>query len=292
MKNKFLKLFSMFGAVILIIFMFAGCGASEKSYNYVAEDSVAYEDNASVSVSGSTATSDTVSDNRKIIENIDLSVQTKEFDTLLENVNKQITELGGYVESSSIYGREYNSNNTRTAEITIRIPADKSGDFTNFVSENSVIVRKSVSTEDVTLQYVDMESRVEVLEAEKESLENLLKSAATMSDIIAVREKLTEVIETIESYKSQLRTYDNLVSYSTVYIEIDEVERTVVVEKQNIWQKIGTNLKNNFANVWNATVSIFIFFVSCIPYLIPFAIIAAIVVVIILINSRKNRKKQ
>ena len=153
-------------------------------------------------------------------------------------------------------------------------------------------MRKSVSTEDVTLQYVDMESRVEVLEAEKESLENLLKSAATMSDIIAVREKLTEVIETIESYKSQLRTYDNLVSYSTVYIEIDEVERTVVVEKQNTWQKIGTNLKNNFANVWNATVSIFIFFVSCIPYLIPFAIIAAIVVVIILINSRKNRKKQ
>ena len=135
-----------------------------------------------------------------------------------------------------------------------------------------------------------MESRAAVLEAEKEALQNLLKSATKTSDIIEIRDKLTSVIGDIESYKSQLRTYDNLVSFSTVSINIVEVERTAIVEKQNTWQKIGTNLKNNFINVWNFLVSAFIFIISAIPYLIPIAIIVTVIVIIFKIRKKKKTK--
>ena len=114
-----------------------------------------------------------------------------------------------------------------------------------------------------------MESRTAALEAEKESLERLLKDAENMTDIINIRDKLTDVIYEIESHKAQLRTYDNLVDYSTISINIHEVERTVIIAEQTTWQKIGTNLKNNFENVWNGAVAVFIFAVSSIPYLIP-----------------------
>lgn len=284
MKKKFVKWLSLFFATAFIAFFFAGCGAYSKQSANNTADIMTEEYSAEVDLSNE---SKTVSDNRKIIENINLSVQTKEFDKLIENLNKQITKLGGYIESSNIYGREYDSLSTRSAEYTVRIPSDKSASFTEFVSESCVIVNKSISTDDVTLKYVDMESRIKVLEAEKAALENLLKNAASTSEIIEIRDKLTKVIGDIESYKSQLRTYDNLVSYSTVKINIDEVERTAVVEKQNTWQKIGTNLKNNFVNVWNFLVNLFVFVISAIPYLIPIVVILIIVFIIFKIRKKK-----
>ena len=200
--------------IILILSSLTSCG-SNKSYDYEAmeENSVA-EDVEYTSDSVVESDSNSVSDNRKIIENIDFSLQTKEFDKLIDNLEKRIIDIGGYIETSNIYGKD-DFENKRTAEMTVRIPSDKSGKFTDFVKKSGVVISKSVSTEDVTLKYVDIESRLSVLEAEKVSLEKLLKSAKTMTDIIAVREKLTDVISSIESYKTQLRTYDNLVDYST-----------------------------------------------------------------------------
>lgn len=231
-----------------------------------------------------------VSTNRKIIETIELSLQTKKFDELIENLNSEIDKLGGYIEASEIRGREMDSTDTRWATITVRIPAKKSKAFSKYISKNSVVVSRSVSTEDVTLQYVDMESRVSALEAEKTAFEKLLENAKKVEDIIAAREKLTEVIYEIESLKSQLRTYDNLVEYTTVTINIDEVERTAVVEEQTVWQEIGTNLKNNFSDLGSALVALFVFIVSAIPYLIPIGIIAAVTIVIIKLRNKRNNK--
>ena len=45
---------------------------------------------------------------RKIIKNGNLSIQTREFDEFLTNLNRSILAVGGYVEASSINGNSYN----------------------------------------------------------------------------------------------------------------------------------------------------------------------------------------
>lgn len=229
---------------------------------------------------------------RKIIENIELSLQTKEFTELLQKVEQEIAKLGGYVEESTTSGLDPESYRHRSAHLVVRIPSKQSGSFDAFLSENSVVTSRRVTTEDVTLQYVDMESRVKALNLEKEALEAILQKAESVEDIISVRSQLTEVIYQIESYESKLRTYDNLVDYCTINIHINEVERTTVVEKQNVWQKIGTNLKNNFENVGKAIVAIFVFLVSAIPYFIPIALILVAIIVPIKVKKAKNKKKK
>ncbi len=230
-------------------------------------------------------------EDRKIIKTIDLSLETKEFHALLEKLEKEITSLGGYVEESNTYGLNPDSDSNRNATLIVRIPADQNDGFEDFISKNSVVVSRSVSTEDVTLQYVDMESRIKALTLEKEALEELLKQAANVDEIISIRSQLTNVIYEIESYESKLRTYDNLVDYCTLNISIYEVERTSVVEKQNIWQEIGTNLKINCQNIGEFFVEFFIFTISAIPYLI-ILLLFSLVFVMILKLSRKKVKKQ
>ena len=106
----------------------------------------------------------------------------------------------------------------------------------------ALVTHREIRTEDVTLNYVDMESRIEALKIEKKSLEKLLGEAKNLTDLFSIQERLTEVIYEIESYESQLRTYDNLIDYTTVTIYISEVERTIAAENQSIWQEIGTNI--------------------------------------------------
>ena len=230
-------------------------------------------------------TGKTLTEGRKIIQNIELYLQTKEFINLLENVENEIASLGGYVEESTTNGLDPESRGYRSAHLIVRIPAEKSGSFDSFLSENSVVTSRRVTTEDVTLQYVDMESRVKALILEKEALEEILKKAVNVDEIISVRSQLTNVIHEIEAYQSKLRTFDNLVDYCTVSIYINEVERTAVVEKQTVWQEIGTNLKNNFENVGKGLVALFVFLISAIPYLIPLAVFAAAFIIPIKIKK-------
>lgn len=307
MKNKLFKSLLFITVLLLIL---SSCSANKNSmasdrldgYGGVEEKfdaEMAPETNNASSTgsildssSSTNITNAPASTNRKIIENIRLSVQTKEFDKLLNDLNSQITAIGGYVENSSISGREIDSTKNRSADFSIRIPCQTTASFTEFISANSVVINESVSTQDVTLSYVDMESRVAALESEKAALEKLLDSATTMSDIVDIRDKLTDVIYEIESYKSKLRTYDNLVDYSTVTIHIYEVERTAIVEKQTVFQKISSNLKTNFENVWDGAVSIFIFIISAIPYLIPISIVAIIASIIIRTKIKKKKIKK
>ena len=301
--KKFVSLFLAFLVATSCCPIFTGCGskAASKAPNLKAEtyaedaagDCDATADNETLEMSespSSTKESSTVKTNRKIIETIDLSLQTKEFDTLIDKINKKVSELGGYVEASDIEGREINSKDNRWAEITLRVPSNKSGKFGDYISKNSVVVSRAVSTEDVTLNYVDTESRVKALEAEKKSLEKLLENAESVEDIISIRSQLTNVIYEIERMKSQLRTYDNLIDYTTVNITVNEVERTEIVEKQSVWQKIGTNLKNNFGDMWEMLVALFVFLVSAIPFLIPIALVV-LLIVLIYNGKRKFLKK-
>lgn len=291
MKRKWCKISSLIVVFVMLTSLFTACGSVPDGAVGFADTKGGATVEESVENSSTSDFSNAATDNRKIIENIELSVETKEFDELLKNIKEQIATLGGYIESNNTYGNDIEYDVNRSAEMVVRIPSQKSSEFSGFVSENSVVVSESVTTEDVTLKYVDMESRLSVLRAEKEALEELLKKANTMEDIIKVREQLTTVIQDIESYESQLRTYDNLVDYTTVRLYIEEVERTTVAKEQGVWKRIGQNLANGFDNVKTAIVEIFVFGVSAIPYLIPIIIVGVVVIFIIRISKRNKGKK-
>ncbi|MBO4432546.1 MAG: DUF4349 domain-containing protein, partial [Clostridia bacterium] len=153
-----------------------------------------YEEAADVNLQSSQKTTK-VTKNRKIIEYVNLTVETKNFDKLLEDINSAVEKAGGYIENSQIGGnRYYYDSDTRTAELKIRIPKSKQSEFSDFIIKNSNVINKSVSSEDVTDSYIDTQSRIKALKIEKETLEKLLSDSKNVSDTMTVYEKLTDVI--------------------------------------------------------------------------------------------------
>ena len=165
------------------------------------------------------------SQNQKIIYTYNYTTETKEFDSFYEKVTAKTETLGGYVENSETNGSVSDGVN-RYAHMTLRIPADKMEQLTSMLDEESNVTYRSRSSENVTLQYADMEIHVKALRTEQETLLRLREKAEKLKDIIALQSQLTQVRYEIESYESQLRMYDNLIDYSTVYLDVYEVERT------------------------------------------------------------------
>lgn len=298
------KLSILLTLLIALALVFASCGAAT---NMMAKDELYFttEDSADINLSfgsnsgkgetlidGSTTTT-TSNDlaNRKLIKDATMEVQTKTFDVFMDELTLAIARYSGFVQNSSVRGSSYTSaNSRRSANITARIPAEELENFKTDVSGIGNVTYYNESLRDVTLSYVDTESHIKALKAEQEALLNLLAKADYIEAIIEVQTRLTEVNYQLETYESHLRTYDDLIAYSTITINVSEVERVTIVEKQNAWQRMGTEFVNNLKDILSGAENFFVWFVASIPYIILIAVAVVVVVIVLrrIIKKKKN----
>ena len=143
--------------------------------------------------------------------------------------------------------------------------------------------------DDVTLTYVATESRIEALQTEQKRLLELMEQAETMSDLLEVEARLTEVRYELESVTTQMNILANQVNYSTVELYIDEVKEYTPVEEETFWQRISSGFMDSLEGIVDGTVDFVVFVLANLPYLV---LIAVGVTIVILIIRRKIRKKR
>ncbi len=231
----------------------------------------------------------------KIIRRVNMDVETQKFDDLIDSIQKQIDKLGGYVENSEISGQSYyNSNDYRYGTIVARIPKEKLNNFVLTVKEQANVVRSAQTSENVTLEYTDMESRKKALEIEQDRLFAILEKSDSLDSIITLESRLSDIRYELQKYESQLRLYDNQVEYSSVTLSIQEVNRITPVseEKQGTFSRIKTGFGNTVYQLSEAAKNFFVWFVVNLPYLIIWTLV---ILVLFLIGRRiwkKNVKPQ
>lgn len=158
--------------------------------------------------------------NAKLILNADLSLETQDFEKSAADIEKMTAEAGGYIESSGTYG----DTGSRSANYTLRVPQEKFEQFYAQLGENMHVVSRSRSSEDVTEQYTGIETRLATLQTKHERLLSLLEKADKMEDIIALENALADCEYEIDSLTGSKRRYDDLVGFSTFYINLREVQ--------------------------------------------------------------------
>ncbi|MBQ6696419.1 MAG: DUF4349 domain-containing protein [Lachnospiraceae bacterium] len=298
--------------ILLTAMLLTGCGASDKAANmtagsaasrpqmqesFVTGNGIVMNDSVqmdamempqeNVSENGSTQVQDPLA-GRKLIKTVNMTVETKEFDVLLETLETRVAQLGGYIESLETYnGSVYGGyRSRRNANLTIRIPQNQLTGFLDEVGNISNVIRRLENVQDVTLTYVDLESHKKVLEAERDRLIELIAQAEYLEDILTIESRLTEVRYQLESMESQLRTYDNKINYSTIQLYVEEVMELTPVAEETVWQRIAGGFSENLADIGDGLVEFAIWFVVTIPYFILWGII--IVIIIFLMKGLKK----
>ncbi|MBQ1264814.1 MAG: DUF4349 domain-containing protein [Oscillospiraceae bacterium] len=308
-------------AILLIVCLLAGCGASSMKYavadstaaEYCAEEPQAApmmeqavaENIAETEVlttgtyESGTPTVDSAQQNfvQKIIYSADLRIQTTEFDKAAHALEQSVSAIGGFVENSDVYGNvNYNDDGTttivdRSAYYILRIPSASFEAFLQQTEGLGNVLSSSRTAQNVTSKYTDYEARLSALYTQEERLLDMLTKAAEVESLIALEERLADVRYEIESIERNLRNLDMQIGYSTVCIDLQEVE--VYTPTAPIRRTFGEKMSDSWRDGWNDFIrgwqNFFIGLVGALPTLAVFAVFVGVGLVIFF-RLRKNHK--
>lgn len=284
------KLFVLLLSAALLL---TGCGSKSASTGYAISETAAANDQLfeGSSIDTNLGESQSLPQGQKFIITMDIQAEAEDLDAALSAVTEKAGALGGYIEDQSQYnGSLYSGRRYRSANLTVRVPAEKLEEFTAAVENAGNVVSSSRSTEDVTLEYVDTESRITALKTEQARLLELMDEAQTMSDLLEIESRLTDVRGELEQYTSRLKVLENQVDYATVNLDLTEVtEYTPVAEKTRL-QKIRDGFVDSIRGVWNGILDFISFVIIDLPYLVVFGLVLWAVIAL-LRRIRRKRKK-
>ena len=233
---------------------------------------------------------------RMVIRNADLSIVVKDPETAMTEITRLAEELGGFVVSSNLY-QSYTSSGLPVPEasVTIRVPAEKLDDALERIKADAVEVQsENQSGQDVTSQYVDLESQLKNLEAAEAQLMEIMKKAEKTEDVLNVFNQLTSIRGQIESIKGQMQYFEESAALSAVTVRLVAEETIEPIEIAG-WKPEGTlrDAVQNLIYFWQDFVDfLIVFVVNVLPILITIGIVFGLPIWLIARAIRKASRKR
>ncbi len=227
---------------------------------------------------------------RKVILTYEASLETDEFDAVMDALEQRLAVVGGYVQNSYVDGKkpEAYGDRGRTASLTLRVPADQAERFYTDVKALGTLLSEHAYGDDVTAEYFDRETRLEVLEIQLERLKNILVQTDNLADVLALEAEIARVTLEIEELTGELRRYDALIDYATVVITLRETSlREGPAAAKSVGERIAEGFSDSLHGVGAFFVDVFVWLVSSLPVLAVLGI--AVLAVVLLIRGMVKR---
>ena len=184
---------------------------------------------------------------QKLIYTAYLEMESTAFDKTAEALASLTRACGGYFSSSNV--RNYNSG-YRSANYVIRVPAEKYEEFLDQAGELCHVLRRSSTAEDISEQYYDIAGRLKTQQTKLARLQELLKQAESVEDLITIESAISDTETQIEYLSGTLQRYDGLVDYATVDVQLQEVYRLSNTEEpvKGFGSRFVTALRSGWEN--------------------------------------------
>jgi len=164
-----------------------------------------------------------ISQERLVIRNANLTLVVENPTASVETISRMAQDMGGFVVSSYLYETALGAGDLTTTQgtLTVRVPADRLDEALQAIKAGAIEVRsENISGEDVTQQYVDLQSRLRNLEAAEAQLQEIMGSATRTEDVMMVYNQLVQVRGEIESVKGQMQYFEQSAKLSAVTLEL------------------------------------------------------------------------
>jgi hypothetical protein len=298
-KNLIGSFASSIVLLILLVMTFSGCASSKSAaaaleghYDSKAEIAVktpseeSAPDNAreAGAVEEAAGVSGTPSVSLKIIKSAVISIEVKKdtFQDKMLEITQIAEENNGYISNTDSYSNA--EGKIASGRIVVRIPSGRFNSVIEKIKKIGEVKSISISGEDVTQEYVDLESRLKNYKAQEEVLLDLMSRATSVADSIEVQRELSYVQEEIEVIKGRIYYLDNLISLSTIDISLYEPQIVAPIEGGGFINAV----KRGAEGAVRVANGIAFFFIAISPLLV----LAGIIVLIIWGSIRGRNKRR
>ena len=218
-----------------------------------------------------------------IVKNGDIKLLVEDPDVAIDRATQVIGDLGGYIISSRVwYQPHYDGENYKYATITIGVPVEQFERALSRLRGLAVkVLDETASGEDVTNQFVDLQSQVTNLEATRERIKSFLEDAKTVDEALRINQELANVEAQIEQIKGQMNYLEDRSAYSTITVNFEPVlpeliETPTPTPTPNVWKPGETfeDAKKTVTYAYQGIVDFLIWvFVVFVPIFAPPALI-------------------
>ncbi len=150
---------------------------------------------------------------KKIIKTARVTLELKDYKPFNAAMHDKLKKYGAY-----IAGEQQTESDARIENaLTIKVPVAQFEDLMNSIGGDGIkVLEKNISTEDVTGEMVDTKARIEAKKEVRDKYMELLKSAKSMKDILAVQEEINGIQEDLEAASGRVIFLSHNAVYSTI----------------------------------------------------------------------------
>ncbi len=160
---------------------------------------------------------------RLVIKNADLQLVVEDPPAVMDAIGQMAESMGGYVVSANLYQTTLEGGvKVPRASITVRVPAEKLNDALEQIKAHSdqLPLREDISSQDVTSEYTDLNSRLRNLEAAEAQLQKIMEEAYKTEDVLRVYQELTNVRQEIEVIKGRMQYLEQSSALSAISVDL------------------------------------------------------------------------
>ncbi len=283
---------------VLVMLVSTGCGAAERdeSLSFEAPEPLpavgaVAEKQVEVAASASGDLGDLPE--RMIVYTADLAMVVADTDAAQHQIEVVVEEAGGYIASVESYTV---SEGVRRTELSLRVPAEAFNSTMDALRKMALeVTRESVSTEDVTEEYVDLTARLRALEAKAARLEELMERAEDTEAVLEVYRELSATQVEIEQTKGRMQYLERQSAMATIHVQLtpDELARPLEVAG---WRPQGT-VKHAIESLIKAFQFLIDALIWLIIWVLPVAVFLGLLIFLfvkllrLLFGRRKRRQK-
>ena len=232
----------------------------------------------------------------KIIYSVWAEIETRNFDDTIAKVNALIAANGAFIENSNERGINYgwSGQSYRHAYFLIRVPVSQLDSMESQLGTLGNVVSQSRNATNITSQFIDTEARRNSLLIQEERILDMLSRVEDLSDLILLEQHLSSIRYQIESLTSTLNNWQRQVDYSTLTININEVEEFTefVPIHRSYWEQMGDGIMATLRGIGNFFTSIFMGLVVSGPVLLILIGLGLITFIIVRAKIRKYNKNK
>ena len=309
-KSSFLLACLSLLAILLALSLTAGCTSksinaqpgshsSQSSYastSYDLYEEVKGENTAAASDADASANVALLSaaQPKKMVKNAQITLETLYFQETADGIARSAEEAGGYVQASQIDGESLYTKGSggRRASFTLRIPAEKLEEYLQTLSQLGNVLSQNQDSQDISDSYYDTQARLTALQAQESRLLELMEQAENLEQLLQIEDSLTQVRYQIESLTATMKRYDADVAYSTVTVQMWEVEEYREEEHPDTFGgKIQSAFRRSGENFLEVSEEFLSGLIVVLPVVLIYGGLIALVVVMIVRLIRKKRGK-
>ena len=195
---------------------------------------------------------------RKLIKRGNLEIEVNNLQSGENAIEKWCKDFGGYVASSSNY--------ETSAHFSLKIPAQNFDSALNSLGDLGKIKSKNISTQDVSEQFYDLQTRLETKKIMRDRLKNYLAQAKDVKDMLQIEKELNNALSEIESMEGRLKRLSGQIEFSSVDISLVLPYRTT--DEGFVWPDIPQGFRKLISNI----VDFFVGFFNILLYIVIFGV--------------------